>query len=211
MTASIDNEKFMDAVDLAEKEFASMTPLANRYCSAPPSYRDPKMHKQKKHNKIYYQFIKENYDLLKLKYNDALANNQSAIAFLDTMVAIDQMAKKMFTDILDQMDKDYPGIKAIFYGNHDELTVITKIVRYEKTDNWGTTAHFDKSGLSFIWNSDDDNDDSLMTCKDVLTPSLDLLQKPVRLYGNRPDVSSTILIAGSAFSKVGINIRPTLH
>lgn len=194
-----------------EQDFLGIEKESKRYCSAPPSYRDPKVHKQKKHNKVYYQFIKENYDLLQSKYTHLLEKYPVINQFLQGMLQVDQMAKQMFTVVLDQMSLKCPGIKEVFYGNHNELTVLTKIVRYEKTEKWGTTAHFDKSGLTFIWDSNDEDDDSLLTCADVLMPSLDSLIKPNRFYAHKMDFSSTILIAGSAFSKVGINIKPTLH
>lgn len=215
--------KFIDAMTLdtefsqkiraSEKEFLQLTEQKIRYCSAPPSYRNPKQDPTKRHNKIYFQYINEYWQLIKEKYQFEIESKPEVLKFFDGMQQIDTMSKKMYSIILDEFEKNSPGIKKLFYGNHGELTVITKIVRYEKAepDRWGTTAHYDKSGFTLIWDSNDDNDDSLLICDDLINPSLDKLIKPVRTFSGKEEVSSTILIVGSALSKLGINIKPTLH
>jgi hypothetical protein len=193
-----------------EKEFLSFDTCKKRYCSAPPSYRDPRVHASKRFNKIYFQFIKEHYDLLKQNHSDIL-RNQIANDFFQDMARLDAMAKELLVEIIELLEKSRPGIRDILYGKHKELTVISKIVRYEKIEGWGTTPHCDKSGISLIWGSDDDNDDSLLVCEDMENPSIEKLQKPLRLFSNKDNVTSTILIPGSACAKVGIDLKPTVH
>ena len=120
------------------------------------------------------------------------------------------MAKKFFTVILDSIEQDYPGIKKLMYGNNQELTVITKIVRYKNTDNWHEKPHFDKCGLTLIWDNDDDHK-SLMICEDTLHPTKAALRLPKRNYANQNDVTSALLIGGLCFKSQGIDINPTLH
>lgn len=182
----------------------------NRFCSAPPSYRNPKEDLTKRHNKIYFQFIHEYYQFLREQNIQEISN---VYPFLDKMDEIDCMAKRIFGETLEVLDNDYPNIKKLFYGNHQELTVITKIVRYDQAepDRWATTAHFDKSGLSLIWGSSDDNNESLLICEDTQNPSLEKLKIPSRNFARQNDASSAILIAGAALQKVGIDMKPTLH
>ena len=193
-----------------EKEFLSFDECKKRYCSAPPSYRDPRVHSTKRFNKIYFQFIKEHYELLKQNHPDIL-DNKVAHDFFQDMDRLDAMAKELFVEVIELLEQSRPGITDILYGKQKELTVISKIVRYEKTEGWGTTPHCDKSGITFIWGSDDDNDDSLVLCEDMQNPSIEKLRKPLRLFSNKENVSSTILIPGSACAKVGIDLKPTVH
>lgn len=194
-----------------EKEFLSIQEYKKRYCSAPPSYRDPKLHSTKRFNKIYFQFVKDHYDFISIKHPEALCQKKSATEFLRSMDKLDTMAKELFVELIDKLEENRPGIKEILYGGHKELTVISKIVRYEKTEGWGTTPHCDKSAITLIWGSDDDNDDSLLLCEDMQNPSVKKLHKPKRLFSQKDDITSTILISGSACTKVGIDLKPTVH
>ncbi len=191
-----------------EEEFLSFEELRLRYCSTPPSYRDPIRDMQKKHNKIYFQFIKEHYDLLQEKYPDLL---QRCPKFFEEMMRIDQLAKKIFLQVLEELAQDSPGIKETLFGKHKSLSVVSKIVRYKKTDQWGTTPHFDKSGLSLIWDSSDINHDSLVLCSDSEHPSIAKLSLPFRKFTYEQGLNSVILIPGSCLSRVGYDIKPTLH
>jgi hypothetical protein len=183
----------------------------SRYCSAPPSYRDPRIHATKRFSKIYFQFIKEFYDICSI-YN-ALPEDPQAREFLKQMRTIDHISKQMFIQVLEQLEKDHPGITQKVYGKHSELTVITKIVRYEETETglWGTTPHVDKSALSLILNSDDAHDESLWICEDVNNPMIYKLHKPIRYFTKSSDYTSIILIPGAACLKLDIPIKPTVH
>lgn len=199
---------FFHAMRASEQEFLSSEELKLRYCGTPPSYRDPKKDIQKKHNKIYFQFIKEHYDLL--KEGHPLEFEQCS-EFFEEMMRIDQLAKNFFSAVLENLAHDCPNIKEAMFGKHEDLTVVSKIVRYRKTDHWGTTPHFDKSGLSLIWDSSDANYDSLVLCIDLQQPSIDKLEKPARKFTYDQGLNSVILIPGSCLSKMGIDILPTLH
>jgi hypothetical protein len=205
------NPDFAGMMYFSEKSFLSSPKQKSRYCSAPPSFRNPREHPTKRFNKIYFQFILEHYALIKQEHAEYLTTNPDAQKFLGAMLSVDQIAKDIFSAAIEAIDKKCPGFKQTMYGKHGELTVITKVVRYEKIDGWGTTPHFDKSALSLVWDSNDDNDDSLLICENRLHPSLEALVKPIRGYSHKKDTTSAILIAGSAFSKVGIDIKPTLH
>jgi hypothetical protein len=200
-----DDEDFsMKMYDL-EKSFLSIEEYKKRYCSAPPSYRDPKKHKTKRFNKIYFQFIKHHFDFIVSKPHDVLERNQVAIKFLNGM------AKELFSELIEQIEVSRPGIKKILYGKHSDLTIVSKIVRYEKSEGWGTTPHCDKSAFSLIWGSDDDNDDSFLLCENTQNPSINDLQKPKRQFSQKSDITSIILIPGSACAKVGLDLKPTVH
>lgn len=205
------DQNFAIQVYELEKEFLSNENCKKRYCSAPPSYRDPRAHSTKRFNKIYFQFIKEHHDLIIEKHSDLFACNPDAVAFLNNMEKLDAIARELFTKIIDSLEQSRPGIKAILHGNHKELTIISKIVRYEKTEGWGTTPHRDKSCISLIWDSNDENDDSLLLCQDMENPSINKLKKPQRFFSGKNDITSTILIPGAACSKVGIDLKPTVH
>lgn len=194
-----------------EKEFLSIPEFNKRYCAAPPSYRDPRLHTTKRFNKIYFQFIKDYYDFIFAGRPDLFYGKEAATEFLSDMDTLDSMAKELFIEIIDRLEESKPGIKEILYGGYKELTVISKIIRYEKTEGWGTTPHCDKSAITLIWGSDDDNDDSLLLCEDTQNPSLQGLQKPTRLFSQKDDITSTILISGAACDKVGIDLKPTVH
>lgn len=194
-----------------ESAFLAETGRKSRYCSAPPSYRDPRKNTTKRFSKIYFQFIKEFYDICSI-YN-ALPQNPQALEFLKQMRTIDHISKQMFLQVLEGLEKDYPGITKRVHGKHSELTVITKIVRYEETESglWGTTPHVDKSALSLILNSDDANDESLWLCEDVDKPMMYKLHKPLRYFSQSADHTSVILIPGAACLKMDIPLKPTVH
>jgi hypothetical protein len=202
------NESAAQTIYESEKNFLAVEENKKRYCAAPPSYRDPRTHATKRFSKIYSQFIKEHYDFLK---QDAHYADPKVCNFFDNMAHIDATSKKFCVSILEQLEKTYPGIKEKAYGNNKELTVISKIVRYEKTERWGTTAHFDKSALSLIWDSNDEHDDSLILCQSLEHPTLDAMVKPTRTYSGKKDITSTILIPGLALKKAGFNLKATLH
>ncbi len=171
------DEEFSVRIYDLEKEFLSIEQYKQRYCAAPPSYRDPRVHATKRFNKIYFQFIKEHQELIREKHPDIFAYSPEVVAFLQSMEMLDTMARELFTEIIDILEERRPGIKALVYGKHQELTIISKIVRYEKTEGWGTTPHRDKSCITLIWDSNDDNDDSLLLCEDTQNPSIKKLKK----------------------------------
>jgi hypothetical protein len=195
----------------SEDDFFLIEEQGKRYCSAPPSYRDPTRHAKKINNRIYFQFIKEHYDLLLKNYLKIFHDDSSLSNFFESLLNVDKMAKRYFEGILDELEKNHPGIKSTMYGKHKELTVVTKIVRYQRIDDWHEKPHFDKSGLTLIWDSDDDNHDSLMVCSNINEPRKEALKLPHRLYGKDKDISSTLLIIGLCSDVVGYDLKPTLH
>jgi hypothetical protein len=203
--------EFAKEIDATEQQFLSNTHIKSRYCSAPPSYRDPRKHSTKRFHKVYFQFIKEHCTMLEAV--GLSSKNPDIKAFFDGMLAIDAASKKMFEQILQHLEPLYPGIIKKAYGQYNELTVITKIVRYEQAENgqWGTTPHVDKSALSLILNSDDPNDESLWLCEDLDNPSIAKMNKPNRIFNRRFDCSSALLIPGAECLKVGFNLKPTVH
>ena len=205
-----DDKSFSGRIHALEGEFSAMEEYRARYCSAPPSYRDPR-ERAKRFDKIYFQFIKEHLHLMEKSHPDLFSYNHDITAFFEGMKAVDTMAKGMFVKIIDSLEVSMPGIKSTLYGKHKELTVISKIVRYKKTDQWGTTPHCDKSGMTLIWDSDDKSNESLLLCEDVQHPSVTKLKRPCRSYTLREDVTSAILIPGLACTKVGIDLKPTVH
>ncbi len=205
-----DND-FFNAMADSEKTFNLVEEQSDRYCSVPPSFRDPRIHTKNIHNRIYFQFIEDHYTLLKEKYAELLCSYPKVKDFFDDLLKIDQMAKEYFTSILEVLEKDHPGITKIFYGKHNQLTVATRIVRYKKEDTWDEEKpHFDKCGLTLIWDNDDDYD-SLTFCEDIINPTREGLKLPQLLYAHQPEVTSTILIGGLCLSAAGIDIKPTLH
>ena len=200
------NEAEFSQIQKFEKDFLSIQAYKKRYCSAPPSYRNPRTHTQKRFNKIYFQFINEHYELSK-----EVITHPSISNFFSEMLNIDAMAKVVFAEILDLMEKDHPGITDLAYGQYKDLTVISKIVRYDKSNGWGTTPHCDKSALTLIWDSDDDNDESLVICQDMSNPKIKNLTLPHRDFSHQLDATSTLLISGSIWEKIGVTLKPTVH
>lgn len=205
-----DNEELSVLLKKSEQTFIENNALKKRYCGAPPSYRNPLRDTQKRHNKVYFQYINEYHDLVKQHYPELL-KSVSIAAFFKKFDEVDALAKEQFKPIIAEFEKKHPGITKALYGAHKDLTIVNKIVRYVKTDNWGTTPHFDKSSLTFVWDSNDPDNDSLLISDNYENPTMDSLKKPVRLYAKQDGVSSTLLIAGSCFNKIGIPIKPTLH
>ncbi len=202
---------FSEQISKTEHEFLENIEVKNRYCAAPPSYRDPRRHATKRHDKVYFQFISEYYDFVKEKHADLLIKHPEFKCFLDGMKRLDTVSKLLFEQSLDQLEHDIPNIKQKMYEGHDQLTVISKIVRYEKSEKWGTTPHFDKSTLTLIWDSNDEDHDCLLVCKDSNNYSMQSLVKPERLYAHQEDATSVLLITGLALPTIGIDIKPTLH
>ncbi|MFZ5954590.1 MAG: hypothetical protein ACOYT8_05840 [Candidatus Dependentiae bacterium] len=102
-------------------------------------------------------------------------------------------------------------IKNLMYGNNPDLTVVTKIVRYKKSEEeWREKPHFDECGLTLIWDNND-NHKSLMICEDTVRPTNAALKLPERKYTNQPNVTSTLLIGGLCLKSHSIDIKPTLH
>lgn len=201
---------FAEFLSNSEKQFSAMDAYSLRYCAAPPSFRDPHVHDKKINNRIYFQFIKEHYDFIKANYPEAVQKYPQLIGLFDDLSTVDTVSKKLFTDIVDEMEPQCPGIKKLMYGDNQELTVVTKVVRYKKTDDWHEKPHFDKCGLTLIWDNDD-NHKSLMVCKDTLHPTRAALKLPERKYADQADATSTLLIGGLCLASQGIDINPTLH
>lgn len=209
----MEEETFTQQINLLEKEYLNNQNLKERYCSAPPSYRDPRKNLQKRFDKVYFQFTKEYYNIL-MHMNDKknLFNEKpEVIEFLDGMKKIDDTARAFFTPIIKKIDIEIPGFKKLVYGKHNQLTIISKIVRYNKTESWGTTPHRDKSALTFIWDSNDKNDESLSLCRDLYNPSLKDLEIPKRQFSGKENCTSTLLIPGLSLQKVGVDLPGTVH
>jgi len=201
----------IQCIDNLEKEYGANEDLKKRYCSAPPSYRDSRKNLQKRFDKVYFQFMKEHYDMAFGDKKGVFEGKPKAVDFLHGMKKIDDTAKDMFIDIIEKIDVENPGFKKLIYGQHGELTVVSKIVRYNKTESWGTTPHRDKSALTLIWDSDDLNDESLSLCKDLHNPSLERLEIPQRQFSGKDNCTSTILIPGLSLQQVGIALPGTVH
>jgi hypothetical protein len=205
------DEQFSKNIDELEKKYVSNTELKKRYCSAPPSYRDPRKNTQKRFNKVYFQFMKEYHDMALDEHKEMFAEKKGAIDFLCSMKKLDDTAKVIFSTLIDQIEVENPGFKQLMYGKHKELTVISKIVRYNKTESWGTTPHRDKSALTLIWDSDDKNDESLSLCRNLHKPLLKNLEVPKRKFSGKDNCSSTLLIPGLSLQQSGINLPGTVH
>lgn len=202
---------FIKHIHTLETEYLANEEVKKRYCSAPPSFRDPKKNIQKRFDKVYFQFIKEYYEMAVTNHPEMFKDKPQVIAFLDGMKRLDDHAKERFATIIDELDKEKPGFKDIVYGKHKDLTVISKIVRYNQTKVWGTTPHRDKSALTFIWDSTDKNDESLIVCLDNHNPATKDLVVPQRQFSQKEDCTSTILIPGLSLQKVGFPLPATVH
>ncbi len=205
------NPSFAQDIDTRENDYLSHSDIKKRYCSAPPSFRDPRKNIQKRFDKVYFQFIREHYDLAIENHIDIFREKQEALEFLDGMRKLDEYAKEQFSSVIEAIDKTKPGFKGLMYGKHKDLTIISKIVRYNQTESWGTTPHRDKSALTFIWDSTDENDESLIVCPDVHNPSTKGLVVPKRQFSQKDDCTSTILIPGLSLQKVGFPLPATVH
>ncbi len=205
------NPSFAKDIDTLEHEYLSHKDIKKRYCSAPPSFRDPKKNFQKRFDKVYFQFIREHYDLAMKNHSDIFREKPEVVAFLNGMKKLDEHAKERFNTIIESIDKEKPGFKALVYGKHNDLTVISKIVRYNQTESWGTTPHRDKSALTLIWDSTDKNDESLILCPDIHNPATKDLVLPKRQFSQRDDCTSTILIPGLSLQKVVFPLPATVH
>lgn len=207
------NKEFSTQMYELEKEFLSIEEYKKQYCSAPPSYRDQQEHQHKRFKKAYFQFIQEHYDLIQKKYPALLALNPWAKVFLAKLHQLNEMSKEIFEKVIESLDKSMPGIQTTLYGQYKELTVISRIICYEKdNDTWGTVPHRDKSALTLIWNSDDDNDDSLILCEDIQNPKIEHLKRLNRTYDCKSNqITSTILVAGAVLDKLGIDLKAAVH
>jgi len=162
-------------------------------------------------SKKTFQFIKEYYELMFARDELFLKQQAAAAEFFACMNSIDLMARDLFARLLDLLEKNRPGIKKIFYGNYGELTIVSRIVRYDKTENWGVVPHRDMCALSLIWDSDDTNDESLLLCEDTKKPSLKKLFQPLRVFSQKDFITSTILFPGLGCKKANIDLDSTLH
>lgn len=205
------NTQLAEMMEHIEKDFLSNEELKKRYSSAPPSYRNPRKHATKRHDKVYFQFIKEHYQLIQEKYPELLKQYPVCLDFLNNMSELDRVSKILFIQTLHRLEKNLSGIKETMLGDYNDLTVISKIVRYEKSEKWGTTPHCDKSSLTLIWDSNDEDNDCLLVCEDSNNPSMASLKKPNRKYSHKDGKTSTLLIAGLALPLIGIDIKPTVH
>lgn len=201
------DKNFFEAVSHSEKEFVVDSGNRVRYCAAPPSYRNPSVHAKKINNRIYFQYIKEHFDFIKEKCPTIV---QKSGDFLNQMALVDRTSKKYFAKIITSLEAQCPGISKVFYGDNEELRVVTKIVRYKKTQDWHEKPHFDKSGLTIIWDNDD-NHQSLMLCKDTKNPTKAGLELPVRSFAGSVYATSALLIGGLCLKTLNYDIRPTLH
>ena len=196
-----------EQIDRLGEAFLSNLKNKKRYFDAPMGHQNQSVYLARKSYKMF-QFIKDHYKLMSV---DDGPLPQKAAAFFVGMSKIDAMARDLFEKIINLFEKKHPGIKDIFYGDHKELTIVSRISRYDKTADWGIIPHRDMCALSLIWDSDEMNDESLLLCEDTKNPCLKNLQKPLRMFSQKDSITSTILFAGLGCKKANIDLDATLH
>lgn len=206
---ALEKDDFCSEIVRFDEKFLSDKKNKKRYFNAPANTPNASVYFADESKKTF-QFIKEYYGLM-CAHGEAFLKQQAAAEFFAGMNSIDLMARDLFARVLDLLEKNRPGIKKIFYGNYNELTIVSRIVRYDQTENWGVIPHRDMCALSLLWDSDDKNDESLLLCEDTKKPCLKKLQKPLRIFSQKDSITSTILFPGLGCKKANIALDATLH
>ncbi len=203
----MEDETSQVQIDRLDEAFLSNLKHKKRYFDVPVGHQTQGVYFTRPSYKMF-QFIKDYYELMSA---DGGPLPQKAQEFFGGMSKIDAMARDLFERIINLFEKKHPGLKKLFYGDQKELTIVSRIARYDKTEDWSMIPHRDMCSLSLIWDSDEMDEGSLLVCGDSKNPCLKDLQRPLRMFSQKDSVTSTILFAGLGCRKANIPLDATLH
>jgi len=181
------------------------------FSGAPTGYRDCRKIATKKDQKIYFQFCKEFYSLMLEKYSEVLIKFDILRVFFESLSTIDEKAKILFNQAIDNLEHDVSGLRDVLFRNRENLTVITRILRYESNHQFCTSPHYDKSGLTLVLDNSDLQNDKFRIGPHMKNFDMSLLLPPNRQFDGYKNSTSTLLFPGACLKKIGLNINPTPH
>lgn len=193
----------------ADKDFKSQD-VAKPFANAPVGYRYSENHG--KNNKSFYHFTKEYYEFLLKKENPSVESFLSLKRLLEKLSIVDSYSRHNFSNLINKINGEVNGLKDIMYGGTENLTIITKVVRYEKSSgSLSSHPHYDFSGLTLMLDNSDINDENLLLSPYRSEITLDSFKKVSRIYGNSKDYSSCLFIPGLALKLKNLSVPPTPH
>lgn len=195
-------------IDDAEKDFSSA--YRDEFCGAPTGYRDCTQKSGKKDQKIYFQFTAEFYSIVQSKYSHILSEFPFIKMFFDHLKYIDEQSKIILNDVIIELEKNIPNLEKTLFGKRKNLTVIIKVLKYERNGALCTSPHYDKSALTLGLHNSDEQD------RFIIGPSMEefdvtRLSVPKRQFEKGANATSTLLFPGACLKKIGLNLNPAPH
>lgn len=202
------DKRFSDFITLVDEQFKS-SEFAKPYANAPMGFLHSENHKS---NKSFFHYSKEYHEFLMRLYPEELAKYHVFNELLAAMSAIDEYTRHIFQDMIASADQKNRALMPVMYQDRTRLTIVTKVVKYEKSPKRASDFHFDFSALSLLLNNSDRDDEHLLISK--YKPSLnkqDFIKAERNACNGKPHCTSVLFIPGLALRLVGVDIDPTPH
>ncbi len=179
------------------------------YGSPPIGYIDDK--KSGKSKKNYFHFTEEYLKFIDNADSELISSSEVLNQFLKSLKEISSISKKKFEEVIQSMSQDVDFSKAM-HTEDGKLLILIKVVRYEPSEMAASNLHFDFSGLSFLFdNNEDDGCESLLIAPYKENLTIKDCTIPNRRYKKTKSKSSLLLIPGLALKHIGLPISPTPH
>jgi len=131
--------------------------------------------------------------------------------FLKYLNKIDETSKQIFYNAINKLDQKIPNFKKIIFGKREDLTVIIKLLRYDRDGKLCTSPHYDKSALTLVLDNDDRTNNKLIIAHYMKNFEINNLKAPNRKFEGSKQYTSTLLFPGACLEKAGIQLKPTPH
>ena len=167
--------------------------------------------KSGKNKKTYFHFTDDYFKLINNKYPELISGSKEFESLLKSLRNITKIGKQKFEEAIKSISSTI-DLSKVLYTNDGKLLILTKVVRYDPSDVAASNPHFDFSGLSFLFdNNENDECESLLIApykEDLTTEDFFV---PTRKHKKDASKSSLLLIPGLALQHLNLPINPTPH
>lgn len=179
------------------------------YGSPPIGYVDDT--KSGKNKKTYFHFTEDYFNLISNKHQEVISDSKEFGSLLKSLRDITKISEQKFEEAIKSIGPTI-DLSKVLHTEDGKLLILTKIVRYEPSEVAASNPHFDFSGLSFLFdNNENDECESLLIApykEDLATEDFSM---PIRKHKKDASMSSLLLIPGLALQHLDLPIHPTPH
>jgi hypothetical protein len=167
--------------------------------------------KSGKSKKKYFHFSDEYFDYIEKNCPELISESEELGQLFQSLKDISKISKMLFEEAIQSIGQSVDLSKAMYTDDGKLLTLI-KVVRYDPSELAASNAHFDFSGLSFLFdNSESDDCESLLISPYKNPIAVEDFHVPFRQYKKDDSKSSLLLIPGLALQHCDVPIHPTPH
>jgi len=167
--------------------------------------------KSGKNKKTYFHFTDDYFNLIINNHHEITSNSKEFGALLKSLRDITKIGEQKFEEAIKSIGSTI-DLSKVLYTEDGKLLILTKVVRYESSEVAASNPHFDFSGLSFLFdNNENDECESLLIApykEDLATEDFSM---PTRKHKKDASTSSLLLIPGLALQHLNLPIHPTPH